>query len=73
MRSSSNKLLLKFILFHFPFKINSITFFCDIIFTGGLSAVKNEIKGIDYLFFIYKYQQIYEYAVIDVTSPYLHV
>ena len=72
MRSSLNKLLL-FILFHFLFKINSVTLLCDVIFTGGLSAVKNEIKGIDYLFFIYKYQQIYEYAVIDVTSPYLHV
>ena len=26
--------------------------------------MKKEIKGIVYLFFIYKYQRIYEYAVI---------
>ena len=35
--------------------------------------MKNEIKSIVYLVFIYKYQRIYEHAEIDITKPYLHV
>lgn len=69
----SNKLLLKFFLFHFLFEINSITCFCDELFTDGLSAMKNEIKGIVYLFFVYKYQRIYRYDVIKITTPYIYI
>ena len=47
------------------FKIHLITCFCDVISIGGLSAVKNEIKGIVQYFIFHRHKHYYALHASD--------